>query len=477
MKPCRDLDVYLARGLDTKRDTVFEEHLAGCEDCRSAVASWNEVTRAVSEGARADAASRPVTAEDRLRLIAHAREDLGGSRSRRNWALVAVPIAAALLLALGAAVYWRIKPDESIGIDRAADRILTAASELPLSAQVGPARLALTPGSEIRVLRQDRTETLLELSRGRVALEVGPLVDGAKLTVEAGEISARVVGTVFTVSRERNRVEIATVEGEVIVEHSGGSSWSVGAGQRLVEASSGDVVVEDLPSEARSLVVELLSLKNEPDPAVVAVGVTGVAETAEAEPIEPNGREDAETDINGTASEHDGTEIGQLQSWRELVAGGNFVKAEGELTQHLTTNPSDTAAWSLLADCRRKSGRWSDAVTAYLELIDRAAGPEADLARYKAGVILQDRLGDHLAAARLFREYLDRSGGGPLVPDAMVRRARSLIAIGEQRTAKSLLERVVREHQDSSAAGTAQRQLANFREDGEGPVTVEQPMK
>jgi ferric-dicitrate binding protein FerR (iron transport regulator)/TolA-binding protein len=487
MRPCRDLDGYLARGLAPSRASAFEEHLAGCAECRGAVASWDDVVRTVNRSARADAASRQVTAEDRLRLVSRARreEGLGRAPSRRR-TRVALLAAASMVLVLGAVVIWRVgfgaaTENESAGAEAKAGKILEATGETWLAIHVGPARLAQAPGSEVRLLSDDPTETRLRLVHGRIALEAQSLIDGAQLIVEAGRLEVRVKGTVFAVARDRDRIRVETVEGEVAVARADGSSWRVVAGRQLVEDSAGGVFVDELPDEARSQIVRMLSAscepEREPTNPLEVVEATDVA----VEPSAPPDRAGDETHVgnglNGSMPAQDGILFDRLQVWRELVASGRFVEAEGELTRYLDTHPDDTAAWSLLADCRRKSGRWNDAVAAYLELIDRASGSEAGLARYKAGVILQDRLGDHLAAERLFRAYLERSGSGALVPDAMVRRARSLAALGEEQSAARLLEQVIQAHEGSFAADAARRMLGNLRDVGEGTAAVEQPSK
>ena len=119
---------------------------------------------------------------------------------------------------------------------------------------------------------------------------------------------------------------------------------------------------------------------------------------------------------------------------------------------------------SLLADCRRKAGKYNDALETYKKLMMIAGEKQANRARFKAAVLTQEQLGNHYGAATLFEEYLSSNQGSPLLrAKAKVRLARSLIALGEKTRAKRLLEQVIREHGGSSAAIQAREILDRLR--------------
>jgi ferric-dicitrate binding protein FerR (iron transport regulator)/TolA-binding protein len=472
--------------LDAGGREAFESHASACTACSSAVQRWREVSDAIGEGVRNRA--RPISSEESRILIDRARTVAIASAQpdpRRRVALrwLVVPAAAAVALAVVLGIVWFA--DSGLG-DRSEERgeaesgesrrAVTAEADRSTTSKIGPSHVVVAPGSEIEVATETAAETRLELVRGGVALDVGSLDPGESLTVSAGDLEARVVGTVFAVSMDVDRVTVAVVEGKVDVSRTGGLSRSVGGGQRLITAVDQRIRVESLPSGERDRIMELFvegfgyqpvgqertGAFDEHAPRVVDSDENAVAE--QRGELRVDGISDGET-VDGPP------EVGAddpIDTLRDLVAAGRFIEAEGELTEHLQSQPGDTVAWSLLADCRRKSGRWSDAVSAYLEVIDRAGKSEADRARYKAGVILQERLGDHLAAARLFGEYLDGSGAGALAPDAVLRRARSLIAIGRGEEARALLERLVAEHPDVPAADAARRVLGGLEQGGEG---------
>jgi ferric-dicitrate binding protein FerR (iron transport regulator) len=475
MSPCRNLQPYLDREIEAGQRTIFEDHLDACESCRVQVEEWTAVAAALAEGARSRAASRPVTPGERQALLARARAARFEPRARSRPARfrVAVPAALAAMAAVATVTLWLASGEESPdAIDTVGEReqtparTIAAAAAGSTAARVGPARLVLEPASRIEVWNESATGPEITLVRGRVALEVNRLEAGAAFVVVAGGFAIRVRGTVFAVSWDGRALGVDVADGTVEVSGQGGASWRVTRGQQLGVSAAKTARLDELPAGE----IERM------------LGLFG------KEPSEPAGEVDGNAAPSGGASgpapvRSAGPEVGVgersggsggLEELRGLVASGRFIEAEGRLEAHLAAHRSDTTAWSLLADCRRKSGRYSDAVAAYLELIDHAAGSEANLARYKAGVILQDRLGDHVAAVRVFGEFLRGSGGDALVPDAMLRAARSHAALGQDVPARALLERVVDQHAQHQAAAEARRLLEKLERGAEGSGRLEQ---
>ncbi len=478
MSCCNDLETYLARGLDPAGRTAFEGHLEVCDDCRRQVEDWRALAAALASGARESAAARPVTADERRALVERARTARyeAPAPSRRAGYRVAAWAAAAASVAVAAAAVWfasgpepRGAEDPGVGPGRPAARAITAPAGEGATARVGPARLVLEPGARITIGRESTAGTEITLVQGRIALDVDPLKAGEAFMITAGGLEILVVGTVLSVSWDGRTAGIEVAEGTVKVSGKDGAAWSVTGGRKLGFTGEGAALVEELRVDEIARMLDLFDRKR-PGPAgrddegVATVGSAGEpAITGSAAPA-------------ASAAFDDGGS-GGLGELRGLVASGLFIEAEGRLEEYLKARPADTAAWSLLADCRRKSGRYSDAVAAYLELIDHATGSEADLARYKAGVILQDRLGDHVAAARLFGEVLGGSGGDALAPDAMVRAARSHAALGQTEQARTLLEQVLDRYAGHHAAGAARRLLEQMegKAEGSGPPGQHSP--
>jgi TolA-binding protein len=153
-----------------------------------------------------------------------------------------------------------------------------------------------------------------------------------------------------------------------------------------------------------------------------------------------------------------------IEQWRQWVLEGKLREAEIELRLYLKQHPLDTEAHSLLADCQRKAGKFSDAVETYKNLIAIGSVSQANRARFKAGVLLQEKLRDHFGAASIFEEYLAAGNSSPLLKaKALVRLARSLIALNEKHRAKMLLERVISDHSGTSAAINAREILEQIQ--------------
>jgi TolA-binding protein len=147
------------------------------------------------------------------------------------------------------------------------------------------------------------------------------------------------------------------------------------------------------------------------------------------------------------------TDLRGVALWRQWILEGKLKQAEDALHMHLRSHSIDTEAMSILADCRRKAGKYADALETYKNLIMIAGRKQANRARFKAGVLMQEQLGNHFGAASLFEEYLASSSGSPLLrAKATVRLARSLISLGEKARARKLLGQVMRTYGGTSAA-------------------------
>ncbi|MCP4674252.1 MAG: tetratricopeptide repeat protein, partial [Deltaproteobacteria bacterium] len=127
--------------------------------------------------------------------------------------------------------------------------------------------------------------------------------------------------------------------------------------------------------------------------------------------------------------------------------------------------PRDHRAWSLLAHCLRKKGKWREAAAAYREVIAIAPEAQANRARFKAGVVLQDKLGRHREAIVTFDEYLEMAGAKSLEVEAKIRLARSYSAIGDKGRARKILEDVVSHHGGAAGAAKAKQMLVKINED------------
>ncbi len=96
---------YALGALVPEERSAFESHLAGCADCRAEVRSFSEVAGLLAHAA--PAAEPPQALRDRVLAEARRVRPIGVGRRGSNRAWLAA--AAAIVLAIGAAVYaWRL---------------------------------------------------------------------------------------------------------------------------------------------------------------------------------------------------------------------------------------------------------------------------------------------------------------------------------------------------------------------------------
>ncbi len=116
---------------------------------------------------------------------------------------------------------------------RAAPEPIGAPTPLLLSAE--PAALnpsiTYTGQGEARLLVRGADGAVLALDRGRIQLEVDPLGAERHLTVIAGDVTVEVMGTIFAVEREGERVSVDVTRGRVRVRDGSGAR-ELGAGER-----------------------------------------------------------------------------------------------------------------------------------------------------------------------------------------------------------------------------------------------------
>lgn len=390
--------------------------------------------------------------------------------------------------------------------------------------KLGKDSFGLRPSSLISVVSADEKTTRLNLEKGAAAFSVASRFQGRYFVVEAGKYDVKVVGTKFSVDRGADDgVRVSVVEGTVEVEDREGSVWQIEAGETLFVTNAGKVdrnpstkdeiaMVSWMLGESDSHGMDFVASENgsadnpangelamvfdtPPDDPVVRAGTVPSARVArpagkwkgaskaalgpksqagltDLPNLEENAAEETseETEAEETTEADDEPGLGLergLQGvalWRQWVLEGRLSEAEDALHRHLKTHTIDTEAMSLLADCRRKAGKYNDALETYKNLVMIAGEKQANRARFKAGVLMQEQLGNHYGAATLFEQYLSYNQGSPLLrAKATVRLARSLVALGEKARAKKLLEQVVRRHGGSSAAIQAREILDSLK--------------
>jgi ferric-dicitrate binding protein FerR (iron transport regulator) len=480
MKACNRVDEYLDDRLGPGESAAFEEHLEQCSECQTMIEGWRELQRVLYRGTVEAEPDIPQHPGEVARLVARARERRIPAVARYGRAVGLAAAAAAAALAfvlivdyvdpLGSEPAEQPAPMQSVG------RALEAPADGPLLTVIGTDRIGLGPGSRVIVVEAIAGQTRLRLDRGLVACAVQSREDGAEFVVEAGDRTVRVTGTMFLVELiPGGGLGVQVAEGTVVVGSPGEDHGTVTAGKSLTISRSGQVRIADA---SPTLLSRLDALFDESPRAGEPVALVesepedlASDEVGDVEPAAAASATEAPSAAAGSGGPATVPEPGSLADWRAWIIQGRHAEAEHAISGYLARHPADTAAWSLLADCRRKAGRWSAAVEAYRKVVDLAPATEANRARFMAGTILGDRLGSHAAAASLFADYLTSTGHRPLAAEAMLRRAGCLRALGRAGEAIGLLEDLIARHGGSSAAIKARRQLEEIRAQAEGNAT------
>jgi ferric-dicitrate binding protein FerR (iron transport regulator) len=446
---CNFLQEYFDGRLQDPERGQFEAHAQACDSCGSQMAAWREF----EHSAQAWGLDQPEpSAQETAQLLARVEQRHG--RWRWTWIpLAAVPLAAAAALFLlqptpppslpipsapvavqvpGPAVYELTAVySAGPGTEVLTDALVTG-SNGRLVAALGPHSLALGAGSrlELRTATDDHVELVLQ--SGLAAFEVEKSGDGRPFVVRAGTARIQVIGTRFSVETgDELRVQVAEGTVEVL---QGSQRWLLHAGEGL---QGGAVVpVQGLNETLAALFSKKVPAPVEPRPKVPA-------------PVEPKSKVPVAPTV---------PDLAHLRNW---VASGEFQLALPPLRQVVANDPSNLAAWRLLASAEAKAGNRQAAAAAWEEIAERGRGSQARRARFEAAVLLQE-LGSHEAAATHLQAWLaDPAGSASLTAEARLRLADSLSVLGRQSEANEQLGRIVRDHPGSAAAAQAARMLAS----------------
>jgi TolA-binding protein len=521
MKPCDHLSPYLDGRLERAGRDYFETHLHICSQCRDVVNAW----ACAKNGLKNEAADRrrrlTPTDEEAAKLVEWAILEQSSSGFGSIRVLVPLTAAVSFILAFWLGTAWTNAPEPTVQAaeTRARSVLPTTTTSLEddstnsvaleyetsdtghTTGKVGRDRFGLMPSSKLSVVSVATKDTVLNLETGAAVFQVSPRKNGRHFIVEAGAYRVLVVGTRFSVDRRETGVRVSVVEGIVEVSEKGGRGWRLKAGEVLSVAMGeketrqandggealamarilGEAPFETTPDEASAAEDDALAMQFDIDDAETAKpGRTAfkrkhwkflrrqMAAKSKAAPsiylggdekggdvAEPEAGSDNALQLNDTPKP-EGVDL-----WRQWVLDGKLRAAEEALVAHLENNPVDTDAYSLLADCRRKAGKYHAAIEAYKKLTAIAGEYQANRARFKAGVLMQENLKNHLGAAAIFDEYLATGKGTPLLrAKATVRLAQSLIVLGETDRAKMLLRRVIDGYGGSSVAIEA-REILN----------------
>jgi len=471
MSPCRDIEAYLDRSLDPAGRDAVDEHLGHCQACRERVRSWRDIEVDIMLWAEARSDFQP-NSMDARRLVSRARAQTREHRGvGRRWGWAA-GFAAAAAVVIAIVVIPRVREPGVVApasqalamrvIDNGGSDIspagvvvgatLTAAKNKRLLLELGDDRVGVSRSSRVEVVAAVAEHVRLRLHSGSVALDVMPRKGGEKVEVEAGNFLVAVVGTRFMVSMRLNgSIEVDVAEGRVRVSGLSSGIQEVTEAQKLRVTKAGKAGLSPMPVVGRRSLERLL---RSPEP--VEPVATWDWDGAGVEPFQVGPRERSK---RRKGSKHVRTD--ELALWRQWVLDGKYDAAERVLSERVAAAASDGDAWSLLADCRRKAGRFGPAVKAYRRAAGVAEAAVANRARFMAASLLQDELGEHSAAVAMLKAYLAEGQAlRPLEAAAQVRLARSLRRLGRLDAARELLGAVLEQHPGTPAAADAKRLLS-----------------
>ncbi|MDJ0765893.1 MAG: tetratricopeptide repeat protein [Myxococcota bacterium] len=477
MSSCNDRLRFLDAALNEAEQRRFEDHMQVCDECSASVDKWRFFSQTLSAAATKEAADGFPTAGQRRALVDSYRARTE-PRPHKRWvwagSLAAACCAAVVALLLGLGSLRESDPLE-IKVEFTSNVAMTQ-PESPmfnidrggkLITSIGVHRVAAAEATALKVMSANINQTRLRLDRGSVACRVKPLKPGAEFLVDAGDVAVRVVGTQFAVTRNERSTMVEVMAGAVEVTAGKSRSHRLTAGQQGVFGGDTEHAITPLSAVAADRFEQMfhpgsVNLVEQPE----AVDLRHDASTnrdADAEVADP----DNASAGTGNAGEltTKGPEVHRLRSkpplerWREMVISGRLESARSKMTAHLKRHPSDAKVWSLLADCYRKLGLWSEAVAAYEKVIAYGTVGSANRARYKAAALLQDKLGDDARAAVLLEAFIDTASSDLLKGTAMVRLAKALIRAGQKNRAADLLSQVETEYAGTPAAVTARELL------------------
>jgi TolA-binding protein len=466
MSACDLKERYLDRRLDGAQQAIFEGHLENCDICREEVERWGSIEEELGVLLQDERVARQPSGNQADAFMA-GRPPRGVSI--RLLRPVAVGLAAAALLAGIYGVFGlqspgdlapQLRPIATSSVRRPAPGRLVEARDREHRFELGRDRIGLSRGGRVRITRESGQSVRLELLEGTIACQVDSRQTGGEFVVTAGARQIRVVGTRFAVALTSGRaVRVGVEEGIVELVSPPEQTVRIVAGQEARVDSAGVVRLGRLSPASSDLLDELLgpgAAKMEDEsgrPKDQAHDAGLVRASAENGVRSGSARGD-----RGTTKQRPNSGAGDLETLKKWIVAGRIDEAMVALGARVNASPTDAAAWSLLADCHRKRGRYRDAVEAYRRIVAHGSDAEANRARFKAGVLLQEQLGRHQQAAQLFFDYR-RSAGGSLRAEAGLRLARSLIRLDRLEEAGRVLEEIVTRHAGSPGARQASEML------------------
>ena len=305
------------------------------------------------------------------------------ARRRRAWGGAAVVVAAV--------AGWSVWPSAPI------NRTLRFSD--------GSVATVLTDDTELVVRQVEPRQIAVDLDRGSAHFEVAPNPE-RRFQVACGSVSVTVLGTAFTLERDRDRTRVVVDHGSVRVEWDRHSVVLGPQGQGWFPTVPPTTT---LPEEVPYL-----------SPARPTRDRTRVSRGEQVEE----------------------------SPWRALAACGEFDAAYQELQKLPPTAVKDEPGDLLLAaDVARLSGHPNDAVPPLERVINEySADPRASLAAFTLGRVLLTQLGEPRKAALTFGRARTLAPQSSLAEDALAREVEAWSTAGDPERARECAEQYVEKY-------------------------------
>jgi TolA-binding protein len=334
---------------------------------------------------------------------------------------------------------------------------------------LGGHRIDLEAGAAMKLALVSKAAVVVELVRGAAVFDVDFQTENGLFSVQVEDAVVSVKGTRFRVRTDDGIVSIAVSEGLVGIVRQGREVARLAAGEKIEFDIGNSMFV--VPGSTESAPPSPSMIDSDPGDADSGSSYTVPpaidrgegAEAASAKSMgagvrasrEAEGARQADTVDRGA-----GTEATTLAALKNLAVDGRLQEALEGLEEYVVLHPADAEAWFLVGECRRKLGDHTGAVDAYGRVVATGSDDKADIARLKAGIVLQDKLGRHGEAVGFFETMLnEKSDASPLRAEVLLRCARSLLALGRDAEARLRLQEIVSEYGANPAAVEAREIL------------------
>ncbi len=307
------------------------------------------------------------------------------SRRRRRGALVVALAAVVSLVVVLVGQRWSTEPEPPVVATITAPQ----APQPLIHFADGSEVVARSANARLEPVVSTAEEITLRLDSGSARFSVTPNAQRV-FRVLAGNVTVQVLGTVFTVTREAERVSVSVERGRVrVLSPLGDRELGVGESGQFRDARSAE---QALPAPEP---------EPEPEPPASVVPATPAPRA--------------------------------VSPWRALAQDGNYAAALAEIDREGPKSVRDLPEELLLAaDAARLGGR-PDRAVAFLErLVKRfPRDARAPLAEFTRGRTLLDQLGRPREAAQAFASARRRDSKGAMAEDALAREVEAWSRAGE----------------------------------------------